>query len=130
MLGTLFALLYTAHLLADYVLQTDHQAGHKADRTWAGWRANLTHATTHVLTCTTALLIGTARLGTLHLHPASTALALAWIGLTHAAIDRRRGIAWWMNHTGQQEFYKHGGAAHVDQAAHVLALLTAALILT
>lgn len=129
MFGTLFALLYAAHLAADYVLQTDHQAAHKADRTLTGWYANLTHAGTHVLACAAVLLAGAARLGTLHLHPAATVLALAWIGVSHAAIDRRRGIAWWMTHTRQQEFYQRGGAAHVDQAAHVLALFIGALIL-
>lgn len=49
MFATLFVLLYVGHLLADYPLQTDHQAGHKADRGAAGWRASLAHAGTHAV---------------------------------------------------------------------------------
>lgn len=35
-----------------------------------------------------------------------------------------------MEKTGQVAFLKHGGAAHVDQTAHILALTLAALFLT
>lgn len=54
MFASLFVLLYLGHLLADYPLQTDHQAAHKADRCATGWAANLTHAATHVTTCAVA----------------------------------------------------------------------------
>lgn len=129
MFADLFVLLYAAHLAADYPLQTDHQAAHKADPTPAGWRANLTHATTHVATCAIALTTSALLPGT------STSLlpslaALAWIGTTHAVIDRRWPVRWWMEHTRQTQFAAHGGAAHIDQTAHVLALAAAALFLT
>jgi hypothetical protein len=126
--ATVFVLLYVAHLLADYVLQTDHQADHKADRTPAGWYANISHATTHVAACAATLVIGWAALDGVHLHPLTTALALAWVGLSHGFIDRRWPIAWWMNHTGSNAFYTKGGAAYVDQTAHIAALFIAALI--
>lgn len=129
MLGTYFAILYVAHLLADYPGQTDHQAAHKADRGLAGWYANLTHSVTHVA-ITLALLGITTALDQTNPSPAALGTALAWVGISHAVIDRRWAVRWWMQHTGQQAFAAHGGAAHVDQAAHLgLGLLPAALVL-
>lgn len=129
MFAATFILLYTAHLVADYVLQTDHQAAHKADRSVAGWRANLAHAGTHVIVCAAALAAGAALLGELHPNLWRAAVAVAWIGASHAAIDRRRAIAWWMDHARQREFRERGGAAHVDQTAHIAALVIAATII-
>ncbi|MEU3228400.1 DUF3307 domain-containing protein [Streptomyces sp. NPDC006976] len=126
MFASLFVLLYAAHLLADYPFQTDHQAGCKADHGAAGWRANLAHAGTHVLFCSLALVIAAAVLG----ESAGTlpsAAAVLWIGVTHAVIDRRWPVAAWMRLARQQGWAAHGGAAHVDQTAHVLVLVVAAL---
>ncbi len=125
----LFILLYLGHLLADYPLQTDHQAAHKADRCAAGWAANLTHAATHVATCAAALTLGTLVLDDVIVSVPAALVALLWIGSTHAFIDRRWPVQWWMNHTGQSSWAANGGAAHVDQTAHVLALVLAALAL-
>lgn len=129
MFAALFALFYVGHLLADYPFQTDHQASHKADRTAEGWRANLLHAGTHAATCGVLLAIGAGALADVHLSIIPAAIALAWIGLTHSFIDRRWAVAWWMDHTGQADFRQHGGAAHVDQTAHIAALAAAALFL-
>ncbi|MGW1226098.1 DUF3307 domain-containing protein [Streptomyces sp. NPDC002530] len=122
-------LLYVGHLIADYPLQTDHQAGHKAMPGLAGWWANLGHATTHVVACGLLLALGAAVLGwRIALLPALA--ALLWIGTTHAVIDRRWPVQWWMTHTGQATWAQHGGAAHVDQTAHIAALVVAALVLS
>ncbi|AWL39825.1 MULTISPECIES: DUF3307 domain-containing protein [unclassified Streptomyces] len=129
MFASLFILLYLGHLLADYPLQTDHQAAHKADCGRDGWFANLRHASTHVLTCGLALAIGSAVLDDVDLSAPVAALALAWIGASHAFIDRRWPVQWWMTHAGQTSWAANGGAAHVDQTAHVLALVLAALAL-
>lgn len=126
MFATLFILLYIAHLAADYPLQTDHQAACKADRSAAGWRANLAHAGTHALTCGVALAVGATALD-LTIGWAEASIGIAWIGVTHSLIDRRRGVQWWMRHARQPQFAQHGGAAHVDQTAHVIALAAAAL---
>lgn len=128
MFASLFVLLYVAHLAADYPLQTDHQAAHKADCSAAGWRANLAHAGTHVLACGVVLAVAAVVLGESAGAGASLA-ALVWIGATHAVIDRRWPVRWWMENTRQPEFAQHGGAAHVDQTAHVIALAVAALFL-
>ncbi|MFH8888681.1 DUF3307 domain-containing protein [Streptomyces sp. NPDC017949] len=121
-------LLYVGHLLADYPLQTDHQAAHKAGCGRTGWTANLAHAATHVLTCGFLLAVGSLLLGW-HLPLVPAAAAVVWIGASHGFIDRRWPVAAWMRIARQQGWAAHGGAAHVDQTAHVLALTLAALFL-
>ncbi|MFD5487979.1 DUF3307 domain-containing protein [Streptomyces virginiae] len=121
-------LLYLGHLLADYPFQTDHQAAHKAGCGRQGWTANISHAATHVLICSLLLAVGSVALGwQLPLLPA--AAAVLWIGISHGFIDRRWPVAAWMRIAQQQGWAAHGGAAHVDQTAHVLALTLAALVL-
>ncbi|MFJ7191497.1 DUF3307 domain-containing protein [Streptomyces bacillaris] len=130
MFASLFVLLYLGHLLADYPLQSDHQATHKAERTTTGWVAALTHAATHVATCAAALTVGALVLDDVALSLPVVAAALVWIGVTHAFIDRRWPVLWWMRRTGSTAWIAHGGAAHVDQTAHILALVLAALALS
>ncbi|MFK0236467.1 DUF3307 domain-containing protein [Streptomyces vinaceus] len=122
-------LLYVGHLLADYPFQTDHQAAHKSGCGREGWTANLTHAATHVLICAAMLALGTVALGW-HLPLLPATAALLWIGATHGFIDRRWPVAAWMRLARQSGWSAHGGAAHVDQTAHVLALTLAALFLS
>ncbi|MFE2850583.1 DUF3307 domain-containing protein [Streptomyces lavendulae] len=126
MFATIFVLLYVAHLVADYALQTDHQAEHKMQRTREGWTANLGHAGTHAITTAVALGIGWGLLDLTVSLPAAGA-ALAWITATHSVIDRRWPVTWWMANTGSEDWISRGGAAHVDQTAHVTALAIAAL---
>lgn len=131
MLGTFFALLYVAHHLSDYPFQTDHQAKCKADRTLTGWIANLVHASTHVLTTAVLLAAAVRLLPDVHVTVVGVTGALAWIGASHSAIDRRWLVRWWMEHTGQRGYIEHGGLLTVDQAAHIaLGLLPAAFALT
>lgn len=129
MFATTFVLLYVAHLLSDYPFQTDHQAKCKADENAAGWIANITHAGTHVLVSAITLGVGVIVLD-LELTASAAGAALAWIGISHAAIDRRRGVLAWMRIAKQTQFQAHGGAAHVDQTAHITALVLAALALS
>jgi hypothetical protein len=129
MFASVFVLLYVAHLLSDYPFQTDHQASCKADKTAVGWRANLAHSGTHVLVTAAILAIGMLVLD-LRLDAPEAAASLIWIGASHSVIDRRWPIRWWMEHTGQKVFIQHGGMAHVDQTAHVTALLIAALAMS
>ncbi|MEU8673005.1 DUF3307 domain-containing protein [Streptomyces anulatus] len=126
MFADVFIALYVAHMLADYPGQTDHQSTHKADRSAAGWRANLAHSGTHVVISLVALvavqLVTDAPLNVL-----AAAAGLLWIGTTHGFIDRRWPVLWWMNRTGSPVFATKGGAAYVDQALHIAALGIAAL---
>ncbi|MFI5985065.1 DUF3307 domain-containing protein [Streptomyces sp. NPDC051555] len=126
MFATIFILLYVAHLIADYVLQTDAQAGLKADASAAGWRANLSHASTHTVTTVITLVIAWWALN-LGIGLLATAVAVVWITASHAFIDRRWPVTWWMTHTGSTEWISRGGAAHVDQTFHITALAIAAL---
>lgn len=126
MFATIFILLHVAHLIADYVLQTDHQAAHKMEKTREGWIANLGHAGTHTITTATALAIGWWALD-LHIDLPAAVIALAWITASHAFLDRRWPVTWWMTHTGSTDWISRGGAAHVDQTAHVTAIAIAAL---
>ncbi|MFD7832103.1 DUF3307 domain-containing protein [Streptomyces sp. MJM8645] len=92
MFPSIFIVLLTCHWAADFPGQTDHQASHKADRTLQGWVANLTHAFTHV--AITAVVLWLVGLAEPDLHPTLTAEAfgLAWVGISHSAIDRRRMV--------------------------------------
>ncbi|MFB6873745.1 DUF3307 domain-containing protein [Streptomyces sp. NPDC056323] len=128
MFASLFILLYIAHLLADYPLQTDHQAGCKANHGAAGWRANLTHAGTHLLISAVMLAVGILALD-LQIGLLPAAAGLFWIAGTHSIIDRRWPIARWMAFARQAGWAQHGGSAHVDQTAHVAAIGVAALVL-
>ncbi|MFD6179816.1 DUF3307 domain-containing protein [Streptomyces goshikiensis] len=129
MFASLFVLLYVGHLLADYPFQTDHQAAHKAGCGREGWTANLAHAATHVLICGLLLTVGSAALGwDLPFRPA--ALAVLWIGVTHAFIDRRWLVAAWMRIACQTKWAANGGDAQVDQTAHILVLTLVALTLS
>ncbi|WP_424921084.1 DUF3307 domain-containing protein [Streptomyces sp. wa13] len=128
MFAELFILMYAAHLAADYPLQTDHQAGCKASHGAAGWRANLAHVGTHFVAVAVALLVGHLVLD-LAIPVLPAVLALVWIAGTHAVIDRRWPVAAWMRFARQAGWARHGGAAHVDQTAHVLVLVVAALVL-
>ncbi|MFF7411633.1 DUF3307 domain-containing protein [Streptomyces lydicus] len=121
-------LLYVGHLLADYPFQTDHQADCKAKAGREGWAANLTHAGTHVVTCGLMLTVGSLLLDW-HLPLLPAAAAVLWIGATHSIIDRRWPIARWMIFARQPKWAQRGGAAHVDQTAHITALAAAALYL-
>ncbi|RFU83280.1 DUF3307 domain-containing protein [Streptomyces triticagri] len=113
---------------SDYPLQTDHQAKHKAGPGACGWKANAAHAATHVTVTALVLAAGIAVLG-MDVDLATVVGALLWIGATHAVIDRRWPVARWMSFARQPKFAEHGGAAHVDQTAHVTALAVAALAL-
>ncbi|MFJ2407086.1 DUF3307 domain-containing protein [Streptomyces xanthochromogenes] len=136
-----FVVFYASHLAADYPMQTDVQTSRKAGWTEIdtankavlhhhGWGANQAHAGTHTAVSLLALLLIPGLALGLPLTVPGAVASLAWIHLSHAVIDRRVGVAWWMRHTGQTAFQAHGGAAHVDQAAHiVLGLLPAALLL-
>ncbi|CAM5510543.1 hypothetical protein SMICM304S_05073 [Streptomyces microflavus] len=80
-------------------------------------------------TCGAALALGAAVLDDVALSLPVVLVALGWIGATHAFIDRRWPVQWWMTRTGQVSWAANGGAAHVDQTAHILALVLAALAL-
>ncbi|WP_138899436.1 DUF3307 domain-containing protein [Streptomyces chryseus] len=140
MFSALFILLLLGHWAADYPGQTDAMAARKAGWTEVdthgkavhhhhGWGANLAHASVHVALCGGLLGLGALLLPEITLSLVPTLLALLWIGATHAVIDRRWPVAAWMRLARQESWAAHGGAAHVDQTLHTLAIGAAALFL-
>ncbi|WP_017541578.1 DUF3307 domain-containing protein [Nocardiopsis halophila] len=125
-----FAALYAGHHVGDYLIQSDHQALNKGRCDHEGRKA----CTAHVLTLTIAqgavlaLVLGAT--GTA-IDPAALLTGLGINAVSHFWADRRstlRGLVLaterWTHKIG---FYDGGGAAHMDQAWHMLWLVPAAV---
>lgn len=125
------AALAAGHHLGDYWLQSDHQAttkgacGHAGRRACAGHVASLTLGQL-VLLALVAVVTGVG------LDPLAAALGLGLNAASHYWADRRatlRGLVlatqrW----THKRDYYDTGGAAHMDQAWHLVWIVPAALI--
>ena len=128
--------LTAAHHVGDFLLQTDHQAACKPaseDRTVVcsegeSWRALAGHIASYHAAQVAGLLIANRALG-LKLRPGRVAAGVAISAATHAVIDRRWPVRWWMDNTGSAAFRENGGAAHVDQTLHHTALWVSALVI-
>ncbi|TQS44343.1 DUF3307 domain-containing protein [Cryptosporangium phraense] len=125
-----FALL-AGHQAGDHLVQTDHQAQHKASDGAKGWRAMAGHVASYTA-CQAVALAGLSAAG-VKLRPSRALAALAVSAGTHAFIDRRWPVVWWQDRTGSGPFVRladHGinGAYLSDQAAHVVCLYVAALV--
>jgi len=131
------AALEMAHVVGDYLLQTDTQSARKGaagDRleecTEAqSWAALAGHVATYHVAQVGALMITSRVLG-LGLHPGRVTAGVAISAGTHALIDRRWLVREWMDRAGAKKFREHGGAAHVDQAMHRVSLFAAALVIS
>lgn len=111
------ALLWSAHLLGDWVVQTDWQATNKT----SSWRAMGAHLLGYHLLLAVALILAV---------PAWWyALVVGVVSFaTHGLLDRRWPVIWLMQHTGSAPFARTGwGVLAVDQALHlsILGLLAA-----
>ena len=146
--AALFALLLVGHHVGDYLVQTDWMASLKvAGATWpaghpaAGqpipaclsWWWNQVHVATYTATLV-ATVAGVAavggfagQLGTVPVWYWLLAAAANWAA--HALLDRRWPVVRLMAATGSGPFSRNGGAAHVDQALHLLTLLALAAFL-
>lgn len=130
------ATLAAAHHVGDFLLQTDHQAACKPateDRAVVcsegeSWRALAGHIASYHAAQVAGLLIANRALG-LKLRPGRVAAGVAISAATHAVIDRRWPVRWWMDNTGSAAFRENGGAAHVDQTLHHTALWASALVI-
>lgn len=123
--GTIFAALVIGHYLADFWVQTDHQAAHKGltgPESWCGrWNA-AKHATTY-----TATLFGVVA-GVLSATGADwDASTVLWLvvgnGVTHYVIDRRwtlEALACKLGKSGWIARDRAGAMMHLDQAAHLV----------
>lgn len=116
-----YALLRTAADIADHYVQTHHQATHKARPGTEGHSALAGHCLSYVTTQAVILGAGNHLLG-LDLRPRHMAVALAFSGVTHYALDRRWPLRRFAELIGKREFYELGGplggAYLMDQAGH------------
>jgi hypothetical protein len=97
-----YAALLPAHDLADHVVQTDHQAAHKAGPGWAGARAMAGHVGGYLV----VQLLAVLALRVLGVRPSwrRTAAAVTLSAGTHALLDRRWPVRWILEHTGSRGF--------------------------
>ena len=120
------AAFLVAHMVGDYLLQTDWQARHKRDglsNDPVARRALVTHVTTYTLAFLPALIwIGT------ELEPAWAVIAGALIFVPHLLIDDGRAVRLYLVRVKRADGMNIGLAASVDQSFHVLSLFLAALV--
>ena len=123
---SVFAAFLVAHMVGDYLFQTDWQARHKrggltGDR--IAFRALLAHVTTYTLAFLPALIwIGD------QLDPGWAVLAAALIFLPHLVLDDGRIVRAYLANVKRAEGFDLGLAASVDQSFHVLSLFLVALL--
>jgi hypothetical protein len=114
-----------AHMVGDYLFQTDWQARNKRgglSGEGASRRALLTHVTTYTLAFLPAFIwIGS------ELDAAWAVAAAALVFIPHLIIDDGRLIAIYLVRVKGVEATNFGLASMVDQAFHVLTLFLAAL---
>lgn len=137
MFATVFAAFLIGHYLADYFVQTDHQAQHKGltgSRSNEGRRNCAVHAITY--TATLAGVLGLA-LNVEDVEFSTTASLIMWAalilnGITHYVIDRRwtlEALARFMGKSGWIDADREA-LPKLDQAAHIVLLGVSALALT
>jgi hypothetical protein len=123
---SVFAAFLVAHMVGDYLFQTDWQARNKRGGLRGGiaFRALATHVTTYTLAFVPALIwIGD------ELDAGWAALAAALIFLPHFLIDDGRIVRFYLARVKRADGFDLGLAASVDQSFHVLSLFLVALLL-
>lgn len=115
---TALCLVLAAHLLGDWVVQTDHQAAHKT----SSWPAM--HG--HCLTYHAVMAIFIAPVW-----PDWRTIVLLTVSYaTHAIIDRRWPVRWLLARTGSAAFSETTlGVLAADQALHLSILLVLVAVL-
>lgn len=122
---SVLAVFLVAHLVGDYLLQTDWQARHKRGGLSDGlaFRALGTHVATYTLAFIPALIwIGS------ELDPGWALLAGALVALPHLVIDDGRVVRAYLAHVKRAPGFDISLAASVDQSFHVLSLCLVALL--
>ncbi len=124
----LFVLFFATHQCGDYILQTDWQATHKRNglgRDPEARRALFSHTFTYSVAYIPAFLWIQTRLGW------STLIIAAAVSLPHLIQDDGRLLRAYLRRVkGMDPVANHVVAALVDQAAHMVALLGAALLVS
>jgi len=127
-----FIAMLVGHHLGDYLLQTTWQVEHKGNRGWIGWLAAGGHVASYTVATSITTLVAAAAL-----HLPITGLGFVAAQLfsagTHLVIDRRFTLRWFVEQVdklieGKLKYYDTGGAAFIDQMAHILCLYGASLL--
>lgn len=134
MFGTIMGALIAAHYLADFYVQTDHQAQHKGlrgDRVNEGRWNCAKHALSYTAVQAVVLPIVMSVDGIAVDYPV-TLLFLALNGFTHYVIDRRWTLEAFARGIGKSGWIDADKTAmmHLDQAAHLVILGFFAMLIT
>jgi hypothetical protein len=123
---SVFTAFLVAHMVGDYLFQTDWQARHKRgglSGDGVAFRALFSHVTTYTLAFVPALVwIGQEE------SVAWAVLAAALIFLPHLVLDDGRFVRAYLANVKRAEAFDVGLAASVDQSFHVLSLFLVALL--
>jgi hypothetical protein len=122
---SVLAAFLVAHMVGDYLFQTDWQARNKRCGLGGGvaLRALATHVTTYTLAFVPALIWIAG-----DLDPAWAIMCAVLIFLPHLVIDDGRLVRLYLARVKRVDGFEAGLAASVDQTFHVLSLFLLALL--
>jgi hypothetical protein len=123
---SVLAAYLVAHMVGDYLLQTDWQARHKAGGLGGGrvaFRALFSHVATYTLAFVPACVWIGDELGV-----GWAALTAALVALPHLVVDDARVVRLYLREVKGVESFDRGLAASVDQAFHIVSLCVVALL--
>jgi hypothetical protein len=123
---SVFTAFLVAHMVGDYLFQTDWQARHKrgglsGDR--VAFRALVSHVTTYTLAFVPALIWIADQLDA-----GWALLSAVLIFIPHLVLDDGRFVRAYLTNVKRAEGFDLGLAASVDQSFHVLSLFLVALL--
>lgn len=123
---SVFTAFLVAHMVGDYLFQTDWQARHKrgglsGDR--VAFRALVSHVTTYTLAFVPALIWIADQLDA-----GWALLSAVLIFIPHLVLDDGRFVRAYLANVKRAEGFDLGLAASVDQSFHVLSLFLVALL--
>ena len=123
---SVLAAFLVAHMVGDYLFQTDWQARHKRgglSGNAVAFRALICHVTTYTLAFVPALVWIGDEVGA-----GWAVLAAALIFLPHLVLDDGRFVRAYLANVKRAPDFDIGLAASVDQSFHVLSLFLVALL--
>jgi hypothetical protein len=123
---SVFAGFLVAHMVGDYLLQTDWQARHKRGGLTdpAARRPLVTHVTTYTLAFVPAFVWIASELDA-----GWAVIAALLVFVPHLIVDDGRVVRVYLNRVKHVEGFDVGVASSVDQSFHVLSLWLVALLM-
>jgi hypothetical protein len=122
---SVLAVFIVAHMVGDYLFQTDWQARNKRGGLSGG--VALRALTTHVATYTLAFVPGLIWIGD-RLGPGWAMLTGALVALPHLIVDDGRIVRAYLANVKRAPEFDISLAASVDQSFHILSLCVVALL--